>query len=307
MTTIELEKPRPWGTSTKAWGPRDIARWWSEQIAVRSYEDDVLARLSNLPSSISVESYGPPESEYRRIRVGSWDTRKPKILITGGVHGYEVGGVHGAITFAEKFAPKLVKDFDFAIYPCINPLAFRFDIRWNAQAQDTNRHFCRDPSLTESHRSAPENIAFMNSVDELGDNFILAIDLHETTDRDLELRQLKIFRDGGTGPANKIIPQGFYLVMNLGDENSSIGTRVIESVRNATKIADEPIILGVENRNGIVHLDGNKYPGLCMNYTGAKYKLTTEVYPDIITREEALDAQTSAIWGALEYLRCDIK
>ena len=82
--------------------------------------------------------------------------------------------------------------------------------------------------------------------------------------------------------------------MNKGDEQSPIGPKVIESVRTATKIADEPLILGLENRNGVVYLDGNQYPGMCMNYTSAAYRVTTEVYPDIISREEALAGQLAA-------------
>lgn len=219
------------------------------------------------------------------------------------MHGYEIGGVEAALTFVESHAPALVRDFDLVVYPCINPIAFQFNMRWNLEAQDTNRHFCRDPKLTESGRPAFECVAYMDSVDELGVEFLLDHDCHETTQRDLELRQAKIFRDGGTGTVNTVIPQGFYLVMNEGDEGSAIGPRTIDSVRKATKIADEDIILGVENRCGVVYLDCRKYPGLCMNYSKARHRVTTEVYPDIISPQEACAAQIAAINAAIGYVR----
>ncbi len=287
----------------KPWGPDEIANWWAQQVEVRSYNVDVLTRLDNLPASALVEKYGPGSEEFRLIKVGSWIGSKPKILITGGVHGYETGGVDAALTFVEKHALALAKDFDFVVYPCINPLAYRFNTRWNDQAQDTNRHFSRDPNRTESKKSAPECVAFMDSVDALGVKFALAIDLHETTQRDIELRADKMKRDGKTGAVNLVIPKGFYLAMNKIEEGSPIGAHIIESVGKATKIADEPIILDVDNKGGIVYLDPANYPAMCMNYSQALHRVTTEVYPDIISRDEALAGQIAAIFGALDYIR----
>lgn len=309
MSSLDVAAlPRPWGTGTDPWREGDIKRWSEQKMPLRSYTVDVLSRLDNLTRSatcpISVERYGPESGNYRRVRIGSWTTAKPKILITGGVHGYELSGVAGALTFAERIDPSLVAKFDFLIYPCISPVSYQFNLRWNLSAQDPNRHFCRDPQRTESGRAAVECEAFMDSIDAESVEFLLAHDLHETTNSDLQFRQEKIFRDGKTDPLNTVIPQGFYLVLNKSDEGQPIGPRIITEVRGTTKIADEPVILGVENKNGIVYLDLEKYPGLCMNYSRALHRITTEVYPDIITPEEAVAAQLASICGALNYLSC---
>ena len=74
------------------------------------------------------------------------------------------------------------------------------------------------------------------------------------------------------------------------------------SVAEVTKIAEEPEILGVTNHNGIVCLDGEKYPGLCMNYTQTRNRITTEICPDIINEAEALNGQLAAIRGTLRFL-----
>jgi hypothetical protein len=74
----------------------------------RSYDEEVLSKLSKLGEKFDVSQYGAlPHDESRYplfvIKTRDWDSSaKPCVLLTGGVHGYETSGVQGALLFASE-------------------------------------------------------------------------------------------------------------------------------------------------------------------------------------------------------------
>jgi len=94
----------PIGTPGQPWGELEKAEWRSQQTRQRSYTDDVLSVIERLRSRFDVVEYGhldyaPDTYPLLAIRNRDWRDDLPCVLVTGGVHGYETSGVHGALRF----------------------------------------------------------------------------------------------------------------------------------------------------------------------------------------------------------------
>lgn len=286
------------------WGEAEKRDWLSKQKIQRSYQNEVVTRLQRLPPGIfTVEQYGSityDVGEYPLYKVTAGDLRNgnDNILITGGVHGYETSGVTGSLTFLEERAESYLKDFNFAVYPCISPWGFETINRWNPKALDPNRHFKR------WGQQAQECVAMMDSVESLRAGFTFSSDLHETTDSDIEFRRLLAERDGEEEP-NSYIPNGFYMLADTDDPDSLFASKIIETVRKVTPIATDTIILGYRNEGGIIKAPDLK--NLCMNFSKifARDVITTEIYPENIPARESIDGQIAAIEGGLLHVRLE--
>ena len=97
----------PVGTALQPWGEAEREAWRSRQRVQRSYADDVLRRIDALRAHWAVAPYGElayPDARHPlyALRSASWRDELPVMLVTGGVHGYETSGVHGALQFAEQ-------------------------------------------------------------------------------------------------------------------------------------------------------------------------------------------------------------
>lgn len=297
----------------KGWSESQISDWYNGVVArgkVRDYSE-IVTRVTRLPANIytvethAVMSDGNPAF---RISIGDTHNGNPNILIIGGVHGYEPSGVEAAIRFVQKEAPSLINKFNFVVYPCISPWAYEHDQRWNAQAQDPNRLFARGdafPAIEECQH-------FMTSMEQNGIKFAAAIDLHETCDRDVELRILRSERFGSALAADyQDIPQGYYLTLSKRDtagENGKqllFGQAVIDEVQKTSPIAPEKTILeGKMNYGGVILSPPSK--GLMRTYLDdhAPLVAVTEVYPDHknMTPEKSVQAQLASIRGALNFI-----
>ena len=91
----------PIGTPGQPWGDAERAQWRARQVRQRSYADDVLRRMELLRDRFDVAPYGELAYGDERfpllaVRSRNWQPELPRVLITGGVHGYETSGVHGA-------------------------------------------------------------------------------------------------------------------------------------------------------------------------------------------------------------------
>lgn len=129
----------------------------------------------------------------------------PAALITGGVHGYETSGVMGALEFLETRADAYAGRVNLLAAPCVSPWAFERVNRWTFDAVDPNRNFRADGPAREA-------TSLMALVEPWLGQFLLHIDLHETTDSDeSELRPALAARDGKPFEPG-LIPDGFYLV-----------------------------------------------------------------------------------------------
>lgn len=269
---------------------------------------------------------------------------KPTILITGGTHGYEDSGIKGALRFLSSGKAKhYSKFFNIVVVPCISPWSYEHNERWVATADDPNRSFGLSTKSCPVAMRTEESSQLLRFLDSLGVNqrynkrqgsdncseggelhmpkWLCHIDLHETTNSDVEeFRPAKAARDGLTEYDNHI-PDGFYLV---GDSCSDRTGNEMEDNNNADHLGFYNAILKAVA--GVTHIaemePGGKlsgYPatsrglilvpckdlGLCGGgaVQDAMYVATTEVYPDSerTTEDDCINAQVIAICGALDF------
>lgn len=296
--------PYPIGTPGRPWGAEERALWLSRQARRRSHADDVVAAIDRLRGRFDVQQYGELDYHGERypllaIRHRDWRDDLPVALVTGGVHGYETSGVHGALRFVDRHMAGYEGRINVLVVPCVSPWAYERVHRWNPDAVDPNRSFREDSP-------AQESAALMRLVAPLEGRVLVHIDLHETTDSDeSEFRPAKAARDGEAHEPGAI-PDGFYLVDDTDNPQPGFQRAIIEAVEKVTHIApadgNGEIIGSPMVAPGVI-----EYPlkqlGLCAGITGARYTTTTEVYPDSprATPEQCNEAQAVAVRAALDY------
>ncbi|WP_368644038.1 M14 family metallocarboxypeptidase [Castellaniella ginsengisoli] len=294
----------PIGTPGVPWGDAEIAAWLARQRRHRSYADEVLSEIERLRGRFDVVSYGrldyaPDVYPLFALRSRDWQPARPVALVTGGVHGYETSGVHGALRFAERHAADYTGRLDLMIVPCVSPWGYERIHRWNPLALDPNRSF-------HPGSRAPESAALLALVAPFADRVRVHIDLHETTDTDeSEFRPALAARDGRSfSPGG--IPDGFYLVDDTEAPQPAFQDAVIRAVSKVTHIAPADaqgeIIGSPVVAPGVIRYDLRSL-GLCAGITDAPYRTTTEVYPDSprATPEQCNAAQAAAVCAALDY------
>lgn len=294
----------PIGTPGQPWSEEERKAWLATQEVKRSYQDEVVSKIDALRERFDVEQYGALSYNEARfplfcIKTRNWDSTKPVVLVTGGVHGYETSGVHGALKFVETEAERYAEHFNIVVAPCVSPWGYEVINRWNPNAIDPNRSFYKDSPAEESAN-------LIKLVATLGD-VLMHIDLHETTDSDeTEFRPALAARDG-IEYIEGMIPDGFYTVGDSENPQPDFQKAVIESVAKVTHIApadENGEIIG----SPVVQFGVINYPmvklGLCGGVTNCVYGTTTEVYPDspTVTDEECNDAQVAAVVGGLNYV-----
>lgn len=294
----------PIGTPGTAWGAPERTLWLARQRKLRSYADDVVGRIERLATRFSVEEYGRldyPPDHYRLLALRARAARdeRPWVLVTGGVHGYETSGVHGALQFLEERAGDYEQDVNLLVVPCVSPWAYERINRWNANAVDPNRSFRADSPAAES-------AALMRLIAPLSGRFRVHVDLHETTDSDeSEFRPALAARDGKEFEPG-LVPDGFYAVDDSENPQPEFQRAIIDAVAKVTHIApadDKNEIIG----SPVVAPGVIRYPlrelGLCAGITGATYTTTTEVYPDSprATPAQCNAAQVAATCAAIEF------
>ncbi|MBA3989133.1 MAG: peptidase [Idiomarina sp.] len=304
----------PVGTLGQPWGEREKQQWLDRQRAQRSYQVDVISQIDALASHFDVESYG--ELDYTHLNAAAADAARypvfvlrqtdenpdnPYVLVTGGVHGYETSGVHGALAFAREQASHFSADFNLVIAPCLSPWGYETINRWNPLAVDPNRSF-------KANSQAQEAALLMAYLEQQGIDFLAHIDLHETTDTDnSEFRPALAAREG-TVNDNWNIPDGFYLVADSERPQAEFQRAIIQKVAAVTHIAEpdeQGKLIGADMVDQGVIEYAAKPLGLCMGLTNAQFVTTTEVYPDSprSTPEICAQAQVASVVGALEFLR----
>jgi Protein of unknown function (DUF2817) len=303
----------PIGTPGQAWRKADITQWRTKQTVQRSYQGDVLAPLFSLlhepalSRCASLQQFGV--LDYRSdglgtyplyaVRSMAWDDSKPFFLITGGVHGYETSGVHGALLFLREQFVRYASRANLLVLPCISPWGYETINRWNPHAVDPNRAFIRP------HSPAQEAALPMALLDTFPTPDV-HIDLHETTDTDAsEFRPAKAARDGLLdSPCT--IPDGFYLVGDRDKPQLAFQRAIIDAVRRITHIAQvdaQGLLLDQTPMAEGVILYPKKGLGLCGAMTQAPFVTTTEVYPDSPRSTPALcqRAQVAAVCAGFDF------
>ncbi len=302
MTTPSIY---PIGSPGVAWGAAEVAEWRSRQPRLRRYADEVVGAIGRLRDRFEVVQYGEldyaPDGVYPlfAIRNRPWQPGLPVVLVTGGVHGYETSGVHGALQFVDRHAAEYAGRCNLLVAPCVSPWAYERINRWNPDALDPNRAFRVDSPVGES-------AALLSLVALLHEHVLVHIDLHETTDSDeSEFRPALAARDGKRFEPGTI-PDGFYLVDDSEAPQPGFQQAMIDAVAEVTHIAPadpDGTIIGSE----VVAPGVIRYPlrqlGLCAGMTDARFKTTTEVYPDSprATAAQCNAAQVAAVRAGIDY------
>ncbi len=294
----------PIGATGTPWGATEVAQWRMTRLRRRSHAEEVESQIERLRSRFDVSQYGeldyaPDHYRLHAVRSRNWDDALPVALVTGGVHGYETSGVHGALRFLDRHAADYVGRVNLLVAPCVSPWAYERIQRWNPDALDPNRSF-------RANSPAEESAALMRLVAPHLGRFILHIDLHETTDTDeSEFRPALAARDGQPFVPGTI-PDGFYLVDDSENPQPAFQQAIIEAVAKVTHIApadpDGTLIGSPVLAPGVIEY-ALKQLGLCAGITGARYTTTTEVYPDSprATPEQCNAAQAAAVCAALDF------
>ena len=305
---MNVERFYPIGTPGEPWTEADKAAWLERRAIQRSYADEVRSKLERLGPGFVVEAYGALSIDPERypllvVRRASVIVGAPWALITGGVHGYETSGVQGALAFLLDHAAAYLDRLNLVVAPCVSPWGYEVINRWNPEAIDPNRSFVADSP-------AEESAALVGLVAQLraehGAEFLVHIDLHETTDSDeQEFRPALAARDGEAFEPG-LIPDGFYTVGDTENPQPEFQAAIIAAVAEVTHIAPADArgeIIGCPvTAPGVIN-----YPfealGLCAGVTGARFTSTTEVYPDSpsATPEICNAAQVAAVRAALDF------
>ncbi|WP_293394165.1 M14 family metallocarboxypeptidase [Nevskia sp.] len=296
--------PYPIGTPGQAWGASEVSAWRARQTCKRSYEVDVLQVIDTLRDRYEVLRYGQLDYETDRyplfaIKSLGWREELPCVLVTGGVHGYETSGVHGALRFLDRHAARYLGRINLIVAPCVSPWGYETIQRWNMHAVDPNRSFVDNSPAQEAE-------ALLRLVAPFRDRVLVHIDLHETTDTDESEFQPALAARKGIAHVPGEIPDGFYLVDDVEQPQPAFQQAVIAAVAEVTHIApadrDGKIIGSEVVAPGVI-----RYPlkqlGLCAGITSARYRTTTEVYPDSprASPEQCIAAQVAAVTAAIDY------
>lgn len=294
----------PVGTPSDPWGDAERAEWRGRQSRRRRYDEEVVPRIEALADRFEKMVYG--RLDYAgdaypllALRSRAFVPALPTVLVTGGVHGYETSGVMGALEFLETRANDYSGRVNFLAVPCVSPWAYERINRWNHDAIDPNRNFRADGPAREA-------TALIELVRSVPQEFLLHIDLHETTDSDEEeFRPALAARDGKVYEPGSV-PDGFYVVADSANPQLAFQQAIISAVEQVTHIAppdeDGEIIGSPVVAHGVI-----EYPlaelGLCASISGARFTTTTEVYPDSArsTPQECNLAQVTAVCAALDY------
>ncbi len=294
----------PVGKAGEPWGPTEIEQWRRRQTRHRSYAEDVVARIDALAGRYETLNYG--ELIYAgeafpllAVRTSPANANLPTALVTGGVHGYETSGVLGALAFLETKGLDYAGRLNLLVVPCVSPWGYERINRWNFDAVDPNRNFRADGPSEEA-------TALMDLIRSAANEFLVHIDLHETTDTDAtEFSPARASRDGKPYQL-ETIPDGFYVVDDSANPQPAFQQAIVAAVEKVTHIAPADaageIIGSPVIARGVI-----EYPlrelGLCPSITGARYTTTTEVYPDSsrTTAAECTRAQVTAIVAALDF------
>ena len=295
----------PVGTPGQPWGTAEKAEWRARQRKQRSHADEVVSAIDALRGDFDVEHYGEldcaQDGTYPllALRNRDWNDALPVVLVTGGVHGYETSGVHGALRFLQRDAKRYAGKANLLVVPCLSPWGYERIQRWNPDALDPNRNF-------RANSPAGESAALWNFAQPLLGRFLVHIDLHETTDSDEnEFRPALAARDGKRFEPGTI-PDGFYLCADSARPESAFQRAINAEVAKVTHIApadpDGTIIGSPVVAPGVIEYDYTPL-GLCAGITDARYVTTTEVYPDSprATPEQCNEAQAAAVRAAIDY------
>lgn len=156
-------------------------------------------------------------------RSQSFDSSKPTVFISAGIHGDEPAGIHAVIRFLNNDLHRYVDRFNFVVFPCLNPTGFDAGMHNTASGMNINDHFGKQSDDVVVRAIETKIKSFAPSV-------VLSFDLHEDNSGD----QL-----------------GCYVYEMISKTTDHIAHRVLE-VLAPTDICQQPEIYGETNTNGVI-------------------------------------------------------
>ena len=237
------------------WGEKEKKEWLNDQVIKRSYPEEVVSQIQNLKDQFEVIQYGalsynPEKYPLFILKNLSFDPSKKNVLITGGVHGYETSGIHGALKFLSDKASNYTDNLNIICVPCISPWGYETINRWNPKAVDPNRSFFTDGPAEECN-------LVMKAIEDMNLDILVHFDLHETTDTDNTVFRPALEQRDSVKQEQWDIPDGFYLVGDSDDPKYEFQKAMIDSVREVTHIApsdkDGKIIGNTITQEGVIN------------------------------------------------------
>lgn len=203
---------------------------------------------------------------------GAGDRRRPKILVSGGVHGDEVAGVFAALEFLETLAPPLTPWFQIAVLPCMNPSGFELETLETADGANLNRLFG-----TETRQ--PEIVAVDSWLRRLNHRFAVTFDLHE------------VYPDyRGEGFVESDNPRACYLYETQEDHSRRIGRLMVDALPPSFEVCRWPFVYEDTNDEGVV-----SYPEACRNLVYAN-RTTFDAYLHGHFTGHSFTLETPMVW-----------
>ncbi len=119
---MSASSPYPIGTPGQPWQASERQAWREQRHIQREYQQEVVPKILALNSLFDVSTYGALSYDPTRyplyvVKSRHWNANKPTVLITGGVHGYETSGVHGALQFLATAAEPYLAHFNLLAAP----------------------------------------------------------------------------------------------------------------------------------------------------------------------------------------------
>jgi protein MpaA len=261
---------------------------------VRSYQEviDKVTEFSGQADAV-VSAVGTVEANETRYPVFSirlanpskTNPAPPMVLVTGGIHGDEPGGVWAVLEFLNRFPnlPEVYRKCEFTILPCTNPYGFEHDTRHNIAGIDLNRQF------RDGH--PPTEVQLVKKV-VAGRAFDLTLEFHEDVDS-----------------------PGLYLYELTQKEEPSWGKGIIETLAKTYPINMSGEIEGTTADSGLIlRQDGDHtfrqfvnsradWPQAFYHFTnGSRRSFTTETPTSLVPEKRAeihlkvLDLAVNKLW-----------
>jgi hypothetical protein len=264
----------------------------------KSYRMDVVSRVLEHGDPFAIYNLGIVDfhpNKYPLVMVRLLQSpAKRNILVSGGVHGYEPAGTLAALAFIDELrkwheqrdslSHHPFAEFNFYVYPCVNPSAYEAVTRRNADDVDVNRAFHADSPSQEAR-------LVIDALKRGPEDYLMTFDLHETDPNEED-------PDFDWGPN----PTEFYLYEVCADKGKRVGRQMVEAVSNIVPICRWPVIYKDTNTDGVI-----AYPEASGNETyagGTTFEgyLIKEGYTD-----HAFTIETSTAWDLHLRVKAQLK
>lgn len=215
---------------------------WDKPDVLRSHMRDVVLSLSR-HTKYTGDSYQP-------VTVGNVDGYpilylhlgwgKRHILVSGGVHGDEPAGTIAALdlipfllSFEFRGSRSFLSDFQFHIYPCVNPWGYEHNKRENADGVDLNRDF--------KEFKGEESRIVADHLRKLDREFVFTMDMHEGSPN-VKWKGFELSDN----------PKGAWLYESCHDHSLRMGKHMIKALKKKFDVCNFDTIYDDINSGGVV-------------------------------------------------------